>query len=122
MSRLTERQVAIRDLTRGFVAKEIAPHALEWDRTASVPLETVRQAGGLGLFGVNIPSELGGTGADFTSYVLAMEELAYGDAGVCNMITDPTPSPSSCATSARHRNWKNSCARSPPAGTSPAWC
>ena len=84
---LTDEQIAIRDLTRSFVAKEIAPHALEWDRTASVPLETVRQAGGLGLFGVNIPVEHGGTGADFTSYVLAMEELAYGDAGVCNMIT-----------------------------------
>src|SRR5487761_1914732 len=84
---LTDEQIAIRDLTRSFVAKEIAPHALEWDRTASVPLETVRAAGGLGLFGVNIPIEHGGAGADFTSYVLAMEELAYGDAGVCNMIT-----------------------------------
>jgi butyryl-CoA dehydrogenase len=84
---LTDAQIAIRDLTRGFVAKEVAPHALEWDRAETVPLEIVRKAGGLGLFGVNIPGEHGGAGADFTSYVLAMEELAYGDAGVCNMIT-----------------------------------
>ena len=69
------------------MARAITPHALEWDRTATVPLETVRAAGALGLFGVAIPIEHGGAGADFTSYVLAMEALAYGDAGVCNMIT-----------------------------------
>ncbi len=84
---LTDEQIAIRDLTRSFVAKEIAPHALEWDRTATVPLDTVRKAGSLGLFGINIPAEHGGAGADFTAYVLAMEEFAYGDAGVANMIT-----------------------------------
>jgi alkylation response protein AidB-like acyl-CoA dehydrogenase len=84
---LTDEQIAIRDMTRAFVTKEIAPHAGEWDRAGTVPVATVRAAGALGLFGINIPAEYGGAGADFTSYVLAMEELAYGDAGVCNMIT-----------------------------------
>src|SRR5438445_11718075 len=85
--RFSDEQRGIRDATRDFVRKEIAPFAAEWDRTATVPLETVRRAGALGLFGVCVPAEWGGGGADFTSYVLATEELAYGDAGVCNMIS-----------------------------------
>ena len=84
---LTAEQIAIRTMTRDFTRREIFPHALEWDRTETVPLATIRAAGGLGLFGVALPAAHGGAGADFTSYVLAMEELAYGDAGVCNTIT-----------------------------------
>ena len=87
MSDLTIEQAAIRDVAREFVRKEIAPFAADWDRTRTVPLETVRKAGALGLFGISVPSEWGGAGADFVSYILATEELAYGDAGVCNMIS-----------------------------------
>lgn len=87
MTKLSGEQLAIRDTTRDFVRKEIIPFAAEWDRTETVPLETVRKLGKLGLYGVNVPAEWGGIGADFTSYVLATEELAYGDAGVCNMIS-----------------------------------
>ncbi len=87
MSILTERQIAIRDLTRDFVRKEITPFAAEWDRTETVPIETVRKIGALGLFGVCVPAEWGGSGADFTSYLVATEELAYGDAGICNMVS-----------------------------------
>ena len=87
MRRLTDEQRAIRDTTRDFVRKEIAPHAAEWDRSATTPLDTVRRAGSLGLFGVCVPPEWGGVGADFISYILATEELAYGDAGVCNMLS-----------------------------------
>jgi alkylation response protein AidB-like acyl-CoA dehydrogenase len=87
MARLTEEQVAIRDATRAFVAKEVAPHAAEWDRTATVPVDTVLRIGELGLFGICVPAEWGGAGADFISYMLAIEELAYGDAGVCNMVS-----------------------------------
>ena len=87
MTRPTNEQAAIRDMTRDFVRKEIAPFAAEWDRTGTVPLDTVRKAGALGLFGVCVPAEWGGSGADFVAYILATEELAYGDAGVCNMIS-----------------------------------
>ena len=87
MSALTSEQTAIRDMTRDFVRKEVAPFAAEWDRTATVPLETVRKAGALGLFGIGVPADWGGSGADFVSYILMTEELAYGDAGVCNMIS-----------------------------------
>lgn len=87
MAQLTKEQHAIRDMTREFVQKEVTPFAAEWDRTATVPLDTLRRIGALGLFGVCVPTEWGGSGADFTSYVLATEELAYGDAGLCNMVS-----------------------------------
>lgn len=91
MRQLTEEQVATRDMVRNFVRKEIIPFAAEWDRTETVPLDTVYKLGALGLFGVCIPVEWGGSGAHFTTYVLVTEELAYGDAGVCNMVV-PTNS------------------------------
>ncbi len=87
MRRFTDQQIAIRDMTRDFVRKEITPFAAEWDRTRTVPVDTVRRLGALGLFGICVPAEWGGAGADFTSYVLATEELAYGDAGISNMIS-----------------------------------
>jgi butyryl-CoA dehydrogenase len=87
MSGLTNEQAAIREMTRDFVRKDIAPFAAEWDRTATVPLDAVRKAGALGLFGMGVPAEWGGSGADFVSYILMTEELAYGDVGVCNMIS-----------------------------------
>ncbi len=83
----TDAQRAIRDTTRDFVRKEIAPHVAAWDRAARVPPELVRKLGALGWFGVTIPAEWGGAGADFIAYVLMTEELAYGDAGICNMVS-----------------------------------
>jgi hypothetical protein len=87
MGTLTSEQIAIRDMTRELVRKEVIPFAADWDRAETVPLDTVFKIGALGLFGVSIPAEWGGSGADFTSYVLATEELAYGDAGICNMVS-----------------------------------
>ena len=86
MMELTDEQRAIRDMTRTFVEREVAPHALAWDEAGQVPERTVRMAGELGLFGIAMPQAFGGVGADFMSYVLATEELAYGDAGFCNML------------------------------------
>lgn len=85
-SEYTDDQIAIREMTRAFVQNDVAPHALQWDREARIPIEVVRKAGALGLFGVTVPEAHGGAGADFLSYVLATEEMAAGDAGLCNMI------------------------------------
>jgi alkylation response protein AidB-like acyl-CoA dehydrogenase len=86
MREVSADQLAIRDLAREFTAREITPFASEWDRTETVPLDTLYRLGELGLFGICIPAEFGGSGADFMSYALATTELAYGDAGICNMI------------------------------------
>lgn len=86
MTSLSEDQQAIQTMTRDFVRRDVTPFALDWDRDHRVPAEVVAKAGALGLFGVTMPVEWGGAGADFLSYVLATEEIAYGDAGLCNMI------------------------------------
>jgi hypothetical protein len=86
MVAFTSEQIAIRDMTRDFVRREIIPFAAQWDRDETVPLDTVLRLGKLGLFGVCSPAEWDGAGADFLAYMLMTEELAYGDAGICNMV------------------------------------
>jgi alkylation response protein AidB-like acyl-CoA dehydrogenase len=79
---LTDEQRDIRALARRFAQEEIAPHAAAWDREHRFPSEVFAQLGELGLMGACVPVEHGGAGADFLSYVLALEELARADAGV----------------------------------------
>ncbi len=83
---LSEQQTIIRDVARDFARREITPFAADWDRREHVPLGTLGKMGALGLMGVCVPPRWGGAGADFVSYVLAMEEIAYGDAGIANMM------------------------------------
>jgi butyryl-CoA dehydrogenase len=83
---LNDQQTSIRDMARDFARREITPFAADWDRREHVPIETLGRMGALGLMGVCVPPEWGGAGADFVSYVAAMEEIAYGDAGVANMM------------------------------------
>lgn len=86
MESMTEDQRALRDSARDFVRREVSPYAAEWDRRAEVPQATLRQLGALGFFGINVPTEWGGVGADFRSYIYVTEELGYGDAGICNTV------------------------------------
>jgi len=79
---LSDEQREIRALARDFAEREIAPHAAAWDRAHRFPGEVFAQLGELGLMGACVPVEHGGAGADFLSYVLALEELARADAGV----------------------------------------
>jgi isovaleryl-CoA dehydrogenase len=80
--RLTEEQRMLKETVVRFVEKEITPHAEEWDEEEKFPSEVFRAMGDLGLFGISIPEEYGGSGSDFLSCVLAMEELSKGDAGL----------------------------------------
>ena len=79
---LSDEQREIRALARRFAEQEIAPRAAEWDREHRFPSEVFAQLGELGLMGACVPPEHGGAGADFLAYVLVLEELARGDAGV----------------------------------------
>jgi alkylation response protein AidB-like acyl-CoA dehydrogenase len=79
---LTDEQREIRDLARRFADEVVAPRASEWDRERRFPREVVKQLGELGLMGVCVPEELGGAGADFLAYVLVIEEISRGDAGL----------------------------------------
>jgi alkylation response protein AidB-like acyl-CoA dehydrogenase len=79
---LSSEQKEIQALTRDFVRAEIEPHAAEWDREHRFPRELYPKLAELGLMGVCIPEEYGGAGADFLAYMLVIEELSRGDAGV----------------------------------------
>ncbi len=79
---LSPEQRETQALARDFVRAEIGPHAAEWDREHRFPRHVFAQLAELGLMGVCVPEEYGGAGADFLSYVLVLEELSRGDAGV----------------------------------------
>jgi alkylation response protein AidB-like acyl-CoA dehydrogenase len=79
---LTTDQREIQALARDVAAAEIEPYAAEWDRAHRFPRELFGKLGELGLMGVCVPEDLGGSGADFISYILVLEELSRADAGV----------------------------------------
>jgi alkylation response protein AidB-like acyl-CoA dehydrogenase len=79
---LTAEQREIQSLARAFAEAEIAPNASDWDRAHEFPRELLAKLAELGLLGVCVPEEYGGAGADFLSYILVLEELSRGDAGV----------------------------------------
>ncbi len=73
---LSEEQRMIRDMARDFADREVSPGAAERDRTGHFPQELVRRMGDLGLMGIAVPSEWGGSGIDNVSYILALEEVS----------------------------------------------
>ena len=77
---LNDEQIMIRDTTRDFAQKEIAPIAAKFDESGEFPYETVKKMGALGLMGIEVPEEYGGAGLDTLSYVLAVEEISKADA------------------------------------------
>ncbi|MGH9178765.1 MAG: acyl-CoA dehydrogenase family protein [Acidimicrobiales bacterium] len=76
---LSPEQEAFRTVVREFATAEIVPHAEAWDRDHTFPVETVRKMGDLGLFGLPFPEEYGGSGADLTTFCVAVEEIARAD-------------------------------------------
>ena len=94
--RMTEEQERMQKTVREFAKEYIAPIAAEIDETARFPRETVEKLGKMGLMGLPFPKEWGGAGADYVSYVIAIEELAKacGSTGVivqthCALCTWP---------------------------------
>jgi butyryl-CoA dehydrogenase len=82
---LSEEQKMIREATREFAAREIAPKAAELDKSGRWPAEIVEKMAELGLLGVAIPQARGGAGLDALSYALAMEEVSAACAS-CGVI------------------------------------
>lgn len=66
----------IRDLAADFARREIEPIAARIDETGEFPLENIRKMGKLGLLGMLVPKEYGGTGLDSLSFALAVEEVS----------------------------------------------
>ncbi|UMZ09155.1 acyl-CoA dehydrogenase family protein [Pseudomonas sp. MPFS] len=76
---LTEEQVMIRDMARDFARGEIAPHAQAWEKAGWIDDALVRKMGELGLLGMVVPEQWGGSYLDYVAYALAVEEIAAGD-------------------------------------------
>lgn len=73
---LTDEQRMIQSMVRDFAEKEVKPIAEEIDREERVPSENIKKMGELGLLGMTVPREYGGSGADYVSYAIACEEIA----------------------------------------------
>ncbi|MFE5091073.1 acyl-CoA dehydrogenase family protein [Streptomyces sp. NPDC056638] len=84
---LSEEQEAVRQLAKDFVAREIAPHAAEWDRAENVDKSIVKKLGSVGFLGLTVPEEYGGSGGDHLAYCLVTEELGRGDSSVRGIVS-----------------------------------
>ena len=76
---LNESQQKLVAMVRDFCVREVKPHATEWDRDERFPVEVVRQLGELGLLGMAVPEELGGSQLDAVSIAVVIEEIARWD-------------------------------------------
>ncbi|HEU0078271.1 MAG TPA: acyl-CoA dehydrogenase family protein [Longimicrobiaceae bacterium] len=79
---MTPEQLQIRDLAREFAEGELRPHAEEWDREAHLPREVIGKLGELGFLGMLLPEAWDGLELDTMSYLLALEQIAWGDSSV----------------------------------------
>ncbi|NLY14102.1 MAG: acyl-CoA dehydrogenase [Gammaproteobacteria bacterium] len=75
---LSEEQRMIRDMARDFAKTELAPHAEQWEKAGWLDDSMLKQMGELGFLGMVVPEEWGGSYIDYTSYVLAVEEISAG--------------------------------------------
>ncbi|GAA3134550.1 acyl-CoA dehydrogenase family protein [Streptomyces rameus] len=84
---LSEEQTAVRRLARDFVAREIAPHVVAWDRAEEVDRGIVNKLGEVGFLGLTVDEEYGGSGGDHLAYCLVTEELGRGDSSVRGIVS-----------------------------------
>lgn len=69
----TDEQRMILDAARDFATERLAPHAAQWDRDSRLPDDVVAQMGELGLLGMMVPPEWGGSYTDYVAYALALK-------------------------------------------------
>ncbi len=77
---LSPEQLMIRDTVRNFSDQVIEPRSEEMDRSKEFPWDVIKAASEIGLMGMTVPAEYGGTGSDTVSYTLAIEELSRASA------------------------------------------
>lgn len=86
MFELSQDHEDFRAMVRDFAEREVAPHVAEWDRAHHFPTDLVPKMGDLGLFGLVVPEEFGGSadpeGGPFTALCVAIEELGRIDQSI----------------------------------------
>jgi alkylation response protein AidB-like acyl-CoA dehydrogenase len=83
----SEEQRMIRDSAREFARQELKPHAAQWDRDGWISDSAVARLGEMGLLGMMVPDEWGGSYTDYVAYALALEEIAAGCAATAALMS-----------------------------------
>jgi alkylation response protein AidB-like acyl-CoA dehydrogenase len=83
---LSPEQSQFRDLIREFARRSIAPVAREWELSDRYPAEIVEEMKAMGLFGILVPEEYGGTAIDAVSYAIVFEEISRAWMGVAGIL------------------------------------
>ena len=78
----SENEKMIAQMVRDFGKKEISPKMMEWDESQFFPVELFRKMGELGLMGVLVPEEYGGSGFGYHEYATAIAELSKIDGSI----------------------------------------
>ena len=84
---LTEDQNAIQAMASDFAADRLAPHSAHWDETKHFPVEVLREAAALGLAGIYVAEEVGGSGLTRLDATLVFEALSYGDVSTAAFLS-----------------------------------
>ncbi|AWB08443.1 acyl-CoA dehydrogenase (plasmid) [Azospirillum humicireducens] len=84
---LTEDQVAIRDMALSFARDELAPNAVEWDQKKHFPIDTLRAAGALGMGGIYVSEDHGGSALSRFDAVVIFEALSQGCPTIASYIS-----------------------------------
>ncbi len=87
MFTLTDDERAIRDTARDFAAEHLAPNAVEWDQTKHFPVDVLRKAASLGMGGIYIREDVGGSELSRVDAARIFEELAKGDPSIAAYIS-----------------------------------
>ena len=96
---LSEEHALFRSTVREFVDREIRPVAIEWEHSGRYPAEIVETMKQLGLFGLTVPEEYGGLGADLITLAIVFEEISRGWMGIAGILGSHTLS---CFMIAKH--------------------
>lgn len=86
-SMLTKDQLALAEVTLDFAQEQLGPHAVAWDRDKHFPVDVLRRAAGLGLGGVYVREEHGGSGLGRVDGVLVFEALATGCPSIAGYLS-----------------------------------
>ena len=84
---LDDERTAIREMARAFADDKIAPHAIEWDTNKHFPIDVIRQAASLGMGGVYVREDVGGSALTRLDATLIFEALATGCPAVSAYIS-----------------------------------
>lgn len=90
----TENQAQIAEMVREFANKHIRPNMMEWDESQKFPVDVFKKMGELGLMGVLVPAEYGGSGLSYFEYVTVVSEIAK----VCGSVGLSTAAHNSLCT------------------------